>query len=315
MDVQTADKIKGIIFGQAIGDALGLGTEFLTKEQIKRYYPNGLTNYAQIRQDNHRQRWKVGDWTDDTDQMLCILDSILINNKIEITDIAKRIYDWSMKGGMGIGQTVKAVITSPQFLTFPHLTAGQVWLSTGKQNASNGAIMRTSILGVWKCQEPETVRKNAEDVCKITHFDPRCVASCICITSIICNILLGETNSSALFKQSRKLCLTYDIRTADYFERAEQSNINLLQLDENGKIGYTLKAMGAGLWCLLHSTNFSEGILSVIHEGGDADSNAAVAGSILGAKFGFSAIPVEWIDGLIYKKELEERVEKLLSII
>ena len=35
MHKQQLDIIKGVFFGQAIGDALGLGTEFLTVEQIK----------------------------------------------------------------------------------------------------------------------------------------------------------------------------------------------------------------------------------------------------------------------------------------
>lgn len=35
------DKIKGLFYGQAIGDALGLGTEFLNKNQIQEYFaPN-----------------------------------------------------------------------------------------------------------------------------------------------------------------------------------------------------------------------------------------------------------------------------------
>ena len=59
------DILKGVFYGQAIGDALGLGTEFLDKNQIAEYYPNGLSEYAQIVQDKHRSRWEIGDWTDD----------------------------------------------------------------------------------------------------------------------------------------------------------------------------------------------------------------------------------------------------------
>lgn len=50
------NRIKGVLFGQAIGDALGLGTEFMTKQEVDRFYPNGLTDYDQIIQDYHRKR-------------------------------------------------------------------------------------------------------------------------------------------------------------------------------------------------------------------------------------------------------------------
>ena len=54
---QILDKIKGTIYGQAIGDALGLGTEFMDDFDMAWKYPNGLTHYSEIYQDRHRRRW------------------------------------------------------------------------------------------------------------------------------------------------------------------------------------------------------------------------------------------------------------------
>ena len=84
------ERFLGTIFGQAVGDALGLSTEFMSKQEVGRFYPNGIEDYSQIVQDDHRRRWQRGDWTDDTDMMLCILDSFVACQKVDILDIARR---------------------------------------------------------------------------------------------------------------------------------------------------------------------------------------------------------------------------------
>ena len=50
------DKLKGTVYGQAIGDALGLGTEFMDDYDMAWKYPNGLTHYSEIYQDRHLAR-------------------------------------------------------------------------------------------------------------------------------------------------------------------------------------------------------------------------------------------------------------------
>ena len=50
------ERFRGTIFGQAIGDALGLSTEFMSKQEVGRFYPNGIEDYSQIVQDDHRRR-------------------------------------------------------------------------------------------------------------------------------------------------------------------------------------------------------------------------------------------------------------------
>ena len=76
MEHKTIDRFRGCIYGQTIGDALGLGTEFMTDEDIAWKYPHGLQHYKQIYQDRHRKRWEIGDWTDDTDMMLAIKEGL-----------------------------------------------------------------------------------------------------------------------------------------------------------------------------------------------------------------------------------------------
>jgi hypothetical protein len=60
---ELADRCRGVIYGHAIGDALGVGAEFMSKAEVMRNYPNGLYAYSQIVQDPHRRRWAIGDWT------------------------------------------------------------------------------------------------------------------------------------------------------------------------------------------------------------------------------------------------------------
>ena len=56
-------------------------------------------------------------------------------------------------------------------------------------------------------------------------------------------------------------------------------------------------------------------ILKIVLSGGDADTNAAVAGVILGAKFGINHIPEEWKDGLLYASMLHNKVQEFYAMV
>ena len=318
---QVADRCKGVIFGHAIGDALGLGAEFMPKATVTANYPNGLDRYSQIIQDPHRRRWAIGDWTDDTDQMLCIFDSILEGQDVSILDIAKRIRAWVAEDGMGIGNTVWSVLQSRYFLSAPHLAAQYVWESTGRHVASNGGVMRTSILGVWRYDSLAEVKKNAAKVCRITHYDPRCVGSCVAVSTAIALLLQGKEAFSEILDIVAHESAGYSPELDNYLEMAATGTLEDFDLDEGlsatelGSIGYTLKAMGAGFWALKNAPSYRDGVLQVIHEGGDADTNAAVVGALLGAKFGFANIPAIWVTELRDANELDARVTRMLGLL
>ena len=144
------ERFLGTIFGQAVGDALGLSTEFMSKQEVNLFYPNGIEDYSQIVQDDHRRRWQRGDWTDDTDMMLCILDSFVACQKVDILDIAKRFKEWMMNGGMGIGRHTYNVMALGDYTSNPQKAAEIIWKMGKKKAAANGAVMRTSVVGLMK---------------------------------------------------------------------------------------------------------------------------------------------------------------------
>ncbi|MEY3867771.1 MAG: hypothetical protein RLZZ338_1662 [Cyanobacteriota bacterium] len=320
MDATLINKIRGVIYGHVIADALGLGTEFMSKEEISTYYPNGLRDYQQIIRKGHQGLWECGDWTDDTDQMLCIVDSLLKHKSVMPRDIALRLYCWAQEGHPGIGATVFSVLFSRNFFSFesalnPHLIAQQVWEESGGECAANGGIMRTSILGIWDYLSPEKVIENAENVCKITHYDPRCVGSCVAVCLAISSLLKGVSNINNLIQDISSQVSIYHPQISEYFDLAATGDLSTLKLNGAGKIGYTLKAMGAGFWALQYAQSYEDGILQIIHEGGDADTNAAVAGGLLGAKFGFDHIPQKWVEGLLYQEELASKTEAFINLL
>lgn len=144
------ERFLGTIFGQAVGDALGLSTEFMSKQEVDRFYPNGIEDYSQIVQDDHRRRWQKGDWTDDTDMMLCILDSFVACQKVDILDIARRFKEWMTNGGMGIGRHTYNVMALGDYTSNPQKAAEIIWKMGKKKAAANGAVMRTSVVGLMK---------------------------------------------------------------------------------------------------------------------------------------------------------------------
>lgn len=313
MNNNLENKIRGVIYGHAIGDALGLGTEFMSKADIAHHYPQGLSHYEQIIQDAHRCRFEKGSWTDDTDQMLCIFDSLLALKSFKTLDIARRIHQWGHSGTPDIGNTVGKVIFAPDFLENPHHVSKRIWENSEKRMAANGGVMRTSILGVWDYQDLGQLALHAEEACKITHYDPRCILSCQIICTLIARLLQGVSELPSLHKELKDRFASQDPRVLEYYEKALGSDLAPLELGETRSMGYTLKAMSAGIWALQNATSFKEGLLAIIHEGGDADTNAAVAGPLLGARYGYSSIPSEWIQGLKEKDALEARIQELLN--
>jgi len=197
---EKTELIRGLVFGAALGDAVGLNTEFLSKEEVAQHYPQKVDikpGMDEIYPDSHRLMWIPGDWTDDTDQLLLILISLLnTGGKADVCDFARRLHNWHLcgfvelkdDGGAGLGATTKKVICKENFCTSPCDAARFVWECSGRKVAANGAVMRTAITGVhW---DKNTAKQNSLEFCRVTHADPKCQASCVVVALIVNGLLL-----------------------------------------------------------------------------------------------------------------------------
>lgn len=303
----TIDKVKGTLYGQAIGDALGLGTEFMDKNEMAQKYPNGLKHYNEIYQDRHRSRWAKGDWTDDTDMMLCITNAIIDDKEVNLTHIAKNFKEWAEGEPMGIGLHTYKVLTIGDYVDKPLDVAKLIWEMSRRSSAANGGLMRTSVVGLL----PKEVEKHAADICRLTHYDPRCVGSCVIVSELIHSLIYDA--QPLTYDQIIEIGNKYDERIVEFVNMAKEGTVDLLELTDEQTMGYTLKTLAIALWAYWHCTSFEEGLLTVVNAGGDADTNAAVACAILGAKFGYSSIPTDYTDGLINRENLNIVIDSLVS--
>lgn len=314
MDIQSIkDRMLGCLYGQAIGDALGFASEAMTKEDVRHNYPKGISKYNDIIQDDRRKGWPIGFWTDDTEMMLLILDSIVEDNSINLLTLAKKFLDWyDVMGYKVCGILTKKALNfaPPIYAKDPISIAKLVWDLKGRDSAPNGGLMRTSIVGLWP---NVSVSKNAADICKMTHYDPRCVASCVVASEIIYNMVWKGTllSKDEIFSIGKQ----YDSRIDEWIELAYNNyEISALELDAKGSDAYTYRTLAAALWCYWHAESFESGLLSVVNEGGDADTNGAIACAILGAKYGFDTIPRYYIDNLHNEIEYRQRVNGFIAL-
>ena len=198
---------------------------------------------------------------------------------------------------MGIGSHTYKVLTIADYAEKPFEVSYMAWKMSRYQSAANGGVMRTSVVGLF----PKATTVCAEKICQLTHYDPRCVGSCVIVSELIHALVYGIEPPTR--SQMKDIAKQYDMEIYDYIDNA-WAEPHVKPLVDYDNWGYTLSTLSVALWAYWHASSFEEGLLAVVNAGGDADTNAAVACAILGAKYGFHAIPKEYVDGLLYREHL-----------
>ncbi|RFU74051.1 adp-ribosylglycohydrolase [Trichoderma arundinaceum] len=279
------DRIVGCLFGSALGDAIGLYTEFLSGDMARLAYLSQKftlcppSEATPLRRDAHRNPNVPGEWTDDTDHAMCILLSYLHKDGKEMDpqDFASRLHIWVRMGlraldtlPLGLGRTVGAIVRSKTYLDDPEGTARQHWRNTNCKVAPNGSIMRTHPLGLMCIHKTlDETFQIAADYSVVTHVDPRCVISCAIGTALIRGLVRQEIYKEGhiddIVGKGIAWYSTYRLRQIDRdTSRKDEPELDLkelnkhvkvndlteLELDDMYKIGYTYKTFGSGIHLL-----------------------------------------------------------------
>jgi hypothetical protein len=220
-------------------------------------------------------------------------------------------------------ETVGRVVFDEDFLINPTATAFAYWDRMEREIAPNGSVMRTTPIGVI-CMEKSEVEtfQAAIRMGAVTHADPRCALAVAIVSALVRGICRGEIKTEADVDAALERTWThvaqsipaYPLEREEFQKHAYAESLDALVLCDR-TMGYVYKCLGSALWCLRQvvrgQESFKSAMVKLIMYGGDADTNGAVAGALMGAYCGYTELPAEWRDGLRHK---EWYMEKILAL-
>ncbi|XP_037091318.1 uncharacterized protein LOC119111616 [Pollicipes pollicipes] len=185
-----------LLFGAALGDALGLATEGLSRDQCRFHYEPDYTLADTVR-DELRVRYRDGDWTANTDLTLVALDSLLHwGGVLDELDLAQRLHGWRHRGLPELADARRPAadllavrtIDTAGFTEAPHAAA---------RRASGSANNNLSPARIPRFHDLSEVAGNAQRVCLTTHAQPLCVAASVTLAALVAQLLQGRGQTAA----------------------------------------------------------------------------------------------------------------------
>lgn len=307
--------IKDILFGLAVGDALGVPVEFMSREEIA---SNPVTDMREF--GTHGQ--PKGTWSDDASLAFCLAESL--TKGYDIQDIADNLFRWkynnlwTARGKVfDIGIATSSAIDRIAKRGNPIECGGADVSSNG-----NGSLMRIlPLLPELKGLNIEETFKKISDVSSITHRHPISLISCFYYMEYARCLITGFDRFEAYhFLKRHFITMAEGMGFTDdviyYLSRLTEENIFDYPMDKIHSSGFVVHSLEASIYNLLTTNSYSEAVLQAVNMGQDTDTTAAITGGLAGMIYGFDSIPKEWINVLARKDDildLADRYEKKLK--
>ncbi len=302
------DKYTGCMLGAAIGDALGKQNEGINRTDIlNRGY---VTNYGKAPAGCPGEKLRAGQYTDDTEQMLVLAQSIIECNGFDIDDFASRIAKW---GADALIDPVRKSLVGPSSTAaVARLNSGISWKKSGSNIPSCGSAMRVAPIGLFY-KDLDEIESNAAFSSLPTHNSNGAIAGAVAVAiGVRCTLL--ELDCLDIVKETCTRASNYDVDLARKIELsfAKKDASPEEVYAELGTSYIVYETVPCAFYCF--SRYFDEpetAIIEAVNAGGDTDSIACITGALCGALHGAAFFPEKWRNGL----ENKEMIEQLANMI
>lgn len=286
------DKILGMMVGCALGDALGVPFEF---GSYNKFTYTGRVEHKTRLPDRFRTRYAaIGQVSDDTEMMITLATSIVNNKGYATNEVAQSYINWVATIGPFLGKNTKALFkgnskkaisleTYVQNYTtkFPGKLPGVPsfnFIDTSQeQQLSNGALMRCSPLVLF-----------GDNItwqdCWLTNPFPIAVDTNLVYLNSMRELLKGVDRTTIPIFALNKA------QTPEVKSICQQVIGGALGRDLKKDKGLCLNGLYSALVAISKASSFEDATQWIIkdHPGSDTDTNAAIAGAMLGATFGYN---------------------------
>ena len=333
MSVSARERVVGCLYGMSTGDSLGVPSSFLTPDYIQKTWGWIDTFYPAEKGHIFHDGLKAGEYTDDSEQALALMNSFIRNRRVEPRDVVEEILAWADrvkdKYASPLGPSTERALKA--------IRAGADITVSGRYGNTNGSAMRISPVGIIHGLRGSSCEECVRDVymtCLPTHNTTVCVSAAAAIAWGIAVCMRGEEDIGRIVEEAMRAAelgkqYGYEIvspsiakRIALAFRLVEEARDPKAAMREvydyfgGGDLAADSIPTAVAMFAL------GRGDPKMVNElcvnlGGDCDTNAAMAGAMAGAYSGVNAVPADWrrtiaeVNGV----DFEAYAEQILDLI
>lgn len=326
MKIELQDRFRGCLIGGSLGDALGYPIEFMSLSEIKKKY--GEAGLQELVADDVSGKALI---SDDTQMSLFTASGLLLaKHRMESRGlggwIESGIYPsykrWvCVQSGFEVVDALAALPyeldgTIPNILAVRELYAsrepGRTCFRTLYQGECGtidkpindskgcGGVMRVAPIGLFLHHDPMRAATVAADAAAVTHGHPSGYIPAALLAFVIACLINGADLLDALYDG-----LAYIRRWKGFEETTAAARLAIEYFDadlpadsaisEIGEGWVAEEALAIAFYCALKEPEPVRALRLSVNHDGDSDSTGAICGNLLGAMYGMSAFPREWI--------------------